>query len=101
MTDLSQYTLRKQAETLNEQLPTIILGTVGVGSVIMLTMLFVFDALPLLIWLAYMLLIGALRWYGMLVYRKEGFDKRGVQFWLNVFLSKDKERFPQGVVFKS
>ena len=83
---LEQYTREKQLEALYENVPTIVTFVSLVSTAVAITLLFSFPVLPVLLWLAYMYANCLIRWFTVKYFKKEGYQKRGISFWMNVFL---------------
>lgn len=80
------YTRTKQLESLYDHLPTIIAAIMLTVSVIGATLVFHFSPKDVILWVLFMWAVCSIRWISLKWMRKEGYEIKGVQFWLITFL---------------
>ena len=80
------FVRKKQLEALYQNVPTIVLFGIFGTTVAAITLLFEFAMAPILLWVGYMYCVSFIRWIFYKKLKKQGYEKKGIKFWLNLFL---------------
>ena len=82
-----KFVKKRQLEALYENVPSIVFFVIFGTTAAAITLLFEFAITPILLWASYMYMVSLVRWLFYNHLKKQGYKKRGVNFWLNVFLT--------------
>lgn len=84
--ETDHYIKQKQVEALYENVPMIVRFICLVTTFVAITLSFEFETMPVFLWAGYMYANCLVRWLTARQFKKEGYEKRGITFWLCLFL---------------